>query len=231
MEPGPPFRRRPIACWDARLAALQAVRAFLPEVWVRAHARYILYGQRFFLNKRSSIPDPSSTGLCRHTTLFLQRLLRSAGDDSWEVKGGRIAAATKELPSGCPVEDRGGEWNVDADGRFWGQHWWLEDGHRILDLTADSFGHDRVVLVAITDPRYRRLPDLCRQDVVSRLAGTVVQWEGTATTWGMQASGELDGIRDRYVRLRDGFVAAWRDGLMPAPSGGAPPEHQVAARV
>lgn len=37
----------------------------------------------------------------------------------------------------------------------WVSHAWVEDGHRLIDITADQFDRTPVVLTSIKDPAYR----------------------------------------------------------------------------
>jgi hypothetical protein len=74
--------------------------------------------------------------LCRFTAAFLVRMLKGR----WRVKGGEAY-----LPG-----DAAGFF----DGKNWHGHYWVTDGQRIVDLTANQFGADPIVITTANDPRY-----------------------------------------------------------------------------
>ena len=175
--------------------ALQTVREFLPTCWLWSHQNYINGGQNFFLDKRTEVPTPLSTDMCRHTTLFLLQLLKLAGDTTWKVAGGFVNY--RDEPG---VFEKSGHW---------GQHWWLESGDRLLDLTADQVGWENVVLTTVDDPRYCRKPELSLKKFVSTLERTVAQWRGEPTSFWMAHDPRFQEIKRQYPAVVEQFVAAW----------------------
>jgi hypothetical protein len=74
--------------------------------------------------------------MCRFTALFLEKMLGRP----FEVMGG------------APLFE--GDAAGYFDGAQWHGHYWVTDGERIVDLTADQFGAEPVVLVRDPDVRY-----------------------------------------------------------------------------
>lgn len=97
----------------------------------------------------------ASGGMCRFTSVFLAKVLAAESDARWTVRGGSPVAEAHQLQlrweRGAPRD--GGM--LDAVGR-WQAHYWVEDlaGSTLVDLTADQFGHEPVVISAPGDQRY-----------------------------------------------------------------------------
>lgn len=175
--------------------ALAGVRTFLPDCWRWTHQNYISNGQNFFLDKRKEIPDPLSTDMCRHTTLFLLNLLQAAADNTWKVAGGFANFA--DSPG---VFEQSGRW---------GQHWWLSDGELLLDLTADQLGWPDVVVAEANDSRYFAQPKLSKRSYVSTLARTVGQWEGLPSSFWMAQDPAFKVIQAGYSPMKTQFLEDW----------------------
>lgn len=75
--------------------------------------------------------------MCRFTAAFLVLVL---GWD-WTVEGGE--------PS-YPGEQAG-----FFDGKTWHAHYWVTDGERIVDLTANQFGAEPLIVTSADDERYQ----------------------------------------------------------------------------
>lgn len=94
-----------------------------------------------------------SSGMCRLTSAFLVKALSQATGTRWTVRGGAPAsdAGVWELRDGVT---EGGM--IDRDG-FWRGHYWVEDlsGALMVDLTADQFGWEPLIVRETGDPRYR----------------------------------------------------------------------------
>jgi hypothetical protein len=176
-------------------AALTQLRTFLLPCWNWTHQNYINHGQRFFLNKRAEIPTPVSQDMCRHTTLFMLQLLEQAGDKRWLVAGGFI--------------NHRNDPGIYGESGLWLQHWWLENGEHILDLTADQFGWECVVLAPVTDARYSRQPEQSKKQRVATLKGSVAQWRGENASFWASATPEFIAIKASYPAANAAFVAAW----------------------
>jgi hypothetical protein len=90
----------------------------------------------------------------------------------WAEEKGRPEAATGatmcRFTSGFLSEVLGWNWRVQGgdpnhygedagffDGTTWQGHYWVSDGQRIVDLTANQFGAEEIVITSVDDPRYR----------------------------------------------------------------------------
>ena len=96
---------------------------------------------------KRDMPDDDflSQDMCLLSTTYLYWLFKHAGVKGWEPA------------EGVGVDDQG---NTDpggmkgVDGRWYSHNWLVHSSGMILDLTADQFGHDEIVLVEKGDPRY-----------------------------------------------------------------------------
>lgn len=60
--------------------------------------------------------------------------------------------------------------------KLMGQHWWLENGTQIIDLTGDQFGWEPIYHGPI-DQRYLRVEKLCNTAAVRAVKSVVARWE------------------------------------------------------
>lgn len=109
---------------------LTTIRAFLEISW-----------EKWKIERLRDLTVPLSTGMCRFSSIFLHPILEDRTGRSWKMVGG-------ETRDG----DVGGM--MDSNGE-WQPHYWLTDGNMIVDVTADQFGHDPIILTDYADPRYR----------------------------------------------------------------------------
>jgi len=128
-------------------------------------------------------------GMCRFTAAFLKPILDEmtghkwsvvAGfadfhllDPGWDKKNGRPATAFAAEDGVGGMIDKNGKWH---------DHYWLTDGATIIDLTADQFGWEPVIVTPVTDDRYlvNWKPSMVKQhlkDVSQRAAEWREKWE------------------------------------------------------
>ena len=117
---------------EAILAIATAARAFLEPVWHDWHSA-----------RSSKPPAVASENTCGRSSLFLQRALVHSGFAAGWVTG---------VPSPDGSDDAVGFF----DGRIWRSHAWVECEGLIVDLTADQFGCEPVMVCPIEDTRYRK---------------------------------------------------------------------------
>jgi transglutaminase-like putative cysteine protease len=123
----------------AELTALtQEVRAFLEPHWAEWHGR-------------SGSPEGRRTlseGTCGRSSRFLYELLRARGIPAEPVFGSPV-----ECDCGFRTE------------RGWKGHGWVQchEPACIIDVTADQFGAEPVIVTAPDDPRYRAGHDVAGQ--------------------------------------------------------------------
>lgn len=165
-------------------AALQLVRDYLPQCWQWTHENIVRYGQRFSLNKPVSVPEVLSTNMCRHTTLFLLRLMESAG-----ISGSRVAGGFMRTTEGLNEP-----------------HYWLEHEDFILDLTADQFGWKPIEFTGREDERYQKRAEMSKKSLVSGLKGTIVQWEGAGASFWQEADPRFKKMKAEYPSIATLFA-------------------------
>lgn len=111
-----------------------SVRGFIEPIWHEWH-------------RASGGPPPkvAAASTCGRSSLFLVEVLHHAGlDAEWQSGTPRLSEAGPELgPYGF------------FTGRRWESHAWVRCGAHIIDITADQFGADRIIVTAADDARYR----------------------------------------------------------------------------
>ena len=119
-------------------------RAFLKTVWLLSHQEW------------GAVPPVLSTHMCRYTCLFLQKRLRQDHGLAAKIVTGRPAEDSNGTSQGkFGFQDRQGNWH---------DHSWLVIDDQIIDLTADQFEEDEIIVTSVSDKRYR--PSLDQQAFV-----------------------------------------------------------------
>lgn len=108
-----------------------------------------------------------SSGLCKQSTFVCKIMLNNLFGENWSVGGGHMLKKDtsgfdwvkkshhKEfLESDTPKPMMGGALLVNNKMEVFGTHWWLERDGIIIDLSADQFGHDSVIITTTDDNRY-----------------------------------------------------------------------------
>lgn len=87
-------------------------------------------------------PTPSrpSEWTCVRSSIFVQQVLAQVG-------------VCAEMASGVPDQAGAKAFGFFGQGR-WRSHAWLRAGSMIIDVTADQFGADDVIVSTVTDARY-----------------------------------------------------------------------------
>lgn len=136
--------------WDVAVSC----RAFLESVWPSWHA------------ERGTSPAILSMWTCSRSSLFLQRVLR----EDFSV------AAT--WVTGCPHDTDGQPFPAGFyNGHDWQGHSWVVANGFIVDITADQFGLDPVVILPGDDARYQTSADLALPEFKRKREATMeVLW-------------------------------------------------------
>lgn len=133
------------------------VRAFLEPHWAEWHRR------------AGSLPLVcDSQGTCGRSSLFLRDVLRSAG-------------AEAEMVAGSPVDGDHGFYNG-----VWHGHAWVRAGGWIVDVTADQFGCEPIIVTGIDDARYGAGRDTAEPEFVAMRQRMVRQLQAA---WDARAKG------------------------------------------
>jgi hypothetical protein len=116
-----------------------------------------------------------STGMCRFTAAFLHPLLEDITGRSWEIKGGMTAfhvADSGWTGKGKPNSSwsaRDGMGGMKTVAGTWEDHYWLTDGTVNVDLTADQFGWEPILVTDVGDDRY--LANWKKKSVIGHMDG------------------------------------------------------------
>ncbi len=126
-----------------------SARHFLEPCWLTAHQSW-----------EDGIPTPLSCWMCRYSSLFLTHVLLEHKLPCQIVAGRPQQSANGGSDAGIWAN---GIWNDHC----W-VHCWLEHQQFILDVTADQFGYDPVIVSDALDQRYQA--NLSEQDMAPALA-------------------------------------------------------------
>jgi hypothetical protein len=90
-------------------------------------------------------PSPASAFTCGRTSLFLVKVLQTDGFEAeWQSGTPRLSEEGPEL----------GPYGFHSGNR-WESHAWVCCDGLIVDITADQFGAEPVIVTSTTDERYR----------------------------------------------------------------------------
>lgn len=140
------------------LSLCQQVRAFLEPRWLTLHQSW---GEPH--------PRTPSQYMCRYTSIFLKTLLANYGDPSWQLVAGRPARELEGTPDG--------RFGFRTSSGLFFDHCWVQSIDQIIDLTADQFGAEAIIITSIDDPRYH--PNLTANDLerdIAKLAHRAEKW-------------------------------------------------------
>lgn len=111
---------------DNELAVkLVALRPVLEAFWAQ------------WAEERGMPAAATGASMCRFTSAFLSDVLGW----EWKVEGG--------------YAQHPGEAAGFFDGVAWHGHYWVTDGRRVVDLTANQFGAEAILVTTVEDARYR----------------------------------------------------------------------------
>ena len=150
--------------------------------WNWSHEVYYNTGFR----RKEQRPTIACTFMCRHTSLFVQELLKPT-DDSWKVVQGTLAPIDGTAPQ---------------------VHYWLENDRCRVDLTAEQFGWEPVLVTGLDDPRYVR-NELAKPAKASIVKTTLDQWRGLASRDWMDNHPGFQAIQANQAALAR-FQQAWQ---------------------
>ncbi len=115
-------------CWQSR--------NFLEPRWLSLHQ---LWGEPL-------VKKPSQY-MCRYSSIFLKKVLNAATPELWQLVAGRPVLKEQEGTK------EGGFGFYTSSGLFF-DHCWVQSVDLIVDLTADQFGADEVIITPVKDSRY-----------------------------------------------------------------------------
>lgn len=168
----------------------ERIRAYLPPFWERLHRADLRF------HAIAALPDPLSTALCRHTTLFALLALAAAGQAGWRAVDG---AVVRDAMAAVPGYARD-----KAEAR----HCWLASRAGWLDLSADQFGLGRVLWGPPGSDLFVGHRARDGRPPLRSLLRTVRAWEGDpAGRWG---PADQAAIRPLYEALVKNLAATAR---------------------
>jgi hypothetical protein len=115
-------------CWQSR--------RFLEPRWLLLHQ---LWG--------TPQPDIPSKYMCRYTSIFLKKVLNIGAYAPWRLVAGRpIVNEYEETQKGC--------FGFRTSSGLLSDHCWVQSTNLIVDITADQFGTEAVIITSVNDSRY-----------------------------------------------------------------------------
>jgi hypothetical protein len=114
-----------------------------------------------------------SSGLCKQTTFVSKLFLKNLFKENWKVSGGfalkkdidarhfiKKSYHKQFMESQNPAPHMNGSLMITNDMKVFGAHWWLERKGTIIDLSADKFGHDKVIVTGIDNDIYMKVDSM-----------------------------------------------------------------------
>lgn len=120
-------------------------RQFIEPVWHHWHQ-----------SRCRTVPNPTSRYTCGRTSLFLRDVLRHEGHHAEWMSGTPYARGSGAPDAACGF----------YSGTRWEGHAWVISGDTIIDITADQFGGDPVLITSVSDTRYVGSMDLADPDAI-----------------------------------------------------------------
>lgn len=133
-------------------------RQFIEPVWLHWHQA-----------RGRIVPHPTSRYTCGRTSLFLRDVLRHGGYRAEWMSGTPYAGGRATPDAACGF----------YSGTRWEGHAWVVSGDTIIDITADQFGGDPVLITSVADTRYAASMDLADHDAIkARREAVAALWPG-----------------------------------------------------
>jgi hypothetical protein len=141
------------------LSLCSQARQFLEPRWLLLHQSW-----------EDPQPEVISKYMCRYTSIFLKAILNGGADASWRLVAGRpIAEKYEGTEKGC--------FGFRTSNGLFFDHCWLQSADLIVDITADQFEDEAIVITPIGDPRYYpNLEEANFHNALSKLSRHPEQW-------------------------------------------------------
>lgn len=130
-----------------------------------------------------------SSGLCRESSFVLKSMLKAAFNENWSIAGGfalkkdvdareyvKKSFHKQIMENDKPTPLFGGGVIVTNDFKAYGSHWWLERADTIIDLSADQFGHEPVIITKTNDPIYRKEASMSNMEALKTVRKEALIW-------------------------------------------------------
>jgi hypothetical protein len=115
-------------------------------------------------------PETTSRYMCRYTSIFLKAVLNTDACPSWRLVAGRpIVKESEGTENGC--------FGFRTPSGLFFDHCWVQSSKLIVDITADQFGAEAIIITPVSDPRYS--PNLEEVDFyveIAELSRRPEQW-------------------------------------------------------
>ena len=119
---------------------------------------------RWFLLHQSwgdTSTEKLSKYMCRYTSIFVKTVLNVDNQASWRLVAGRPVTKEKEgTNKGC--------FGFRTSSGIFFDHCWVQLDNLIVDITADQFGAEEVIITSASDCRY--YPNLEEEDFSKDIA-------------------------------------------------------------
>jgi hypothetical protein len=108
--------------------------------------------------------------MCRYTSIFLKAVLNSGACPSWRLVAGRpIVKEFEGTENGC--------FGFRTSSGLFFDHCWVQSTKLIIDITADQFGAEAVIITPVSDPRYfSNIEEIDFYGEITKLSRHPEQW-------------------------------------------------------
>jgi hypothetical protein len=111
-------------------------RSFLEPRWFSLHQ---LWGD--------TSTERLSRYMCRYTSIFIKTVLNVDNQKLWRLVAGKPVTKEKEgTAEGC--------FGFRTSSGIFFDHCWVQSDNLIVDITADQFGAEEVIITSVSDSRY-----------------------------------------------------------------------------
>ena len=138
------------------------IRAFLEPKWMMLHE---FWGE--------GKPEIASRYMCRYTSMFLKVVLEDCTRKTWYLAAGR--------PVSRECEGTGQGYGFCTFNGLFFDHCWVQSVESIVDITADQFGAEKVIVTSMNDSRYHQnLDEASLRKGITKLSP---RWERWLLEW------------------------------------------------
>lgn len=161
---------------------------------------------------------PPTTTFCKHTSFAAKYLLDKLYGEKFTVAGGHCKSLflnaedtwkkeTLSLAKNSekPISEFEGNWLINNKMECFGAHWWLEKDNTILDISADQFGHDSIIITSSDDPRFIKNKEASKASKISGARATTLKWLNNDFGFWNKMNKYNDELNDKYKGLQDKY--------------------------
>lgn len=181
------------------------IREHLEQCWREFHHNYIKVTAKLRGDTSVVMPSVQSTFTCRHTSLFVIRLLKELGvDDLKHARGKMLVRDGFEktyMENFSVVPSR-----LTSQGdNIWEEHSWIEHNGMFFDITADQFGYEPVFVIDMskTEGIYRHNKVESKMSVLNSVKGAADKFRGVTTSLWQDADPHFAAVAASFEYLKN----------------------------